>query len=76
MNVCVREVKPLSPSLDLGVDRLKFAEAFECYHFMFLKPIDSHGSFLSLPCLYLILFAIALHCFKVPYFGKTVFLEV
>ena len=38
-----------------------------CYHFMFLKPIDSHGSFSSLPCLYLILFAIALHCFKVLY---------
>ena len=34
---------------------------------MFLKPIDSHGSFSSLPCLYLILFAIALHCFKVLY---------
>ena len=47
-----------------------------CYHFMFLKPIDSHGSFSSLPCLYLILFAVALHCFKVPYFGKTVFLGV
>ena len=30
VNVCVHEVKPLSLSLDLGVDRLKFAEAFEC----------------------------------------------
>ena len=30
-----------------------------CYHFMILKPIDSHGSLSSLPCLYLILFAIA-----------------
>ena len=30
VNVCVHEVKPLSPSLDLRADRLKFAEAFEC----------------------------------------------
>ena len=66
VNVCVREVKPLSPSLDLGVDRLKFAEAFECVIILcFWNPLTVMVHF-HLYHVY-ISFYLPLHCIVLKY---------